>query len=113
MPAVTKPFTLEPVEAQAANVSAPALVAEAAAQAPSGLASSSAAAACAARPMWAPLTETIADDEAVRQGLNTGGGRRIASIYQRKSEFVTTMVQIDEENRQSLTLLPGSGSVPV
>ena len=36
MPAVTKPFTLKPVEAQAANASAPALVAGTVAQAPSG-----------------------------------------------------------------------------
>ena len=113
MPAVTKPFTLQPVEAQAANASAPAMVAEATAQAPSGLASSTAAASCAARPMWAPLAETIAEDEATRQGLNAGGGRRIASIYQDKTEYVTQMVSINQENRQALTLLPGGGTVSI
>jgi hypothetical protein len=113
MPAVTKPFTLKPAEAQAANASAPAMVAEATAQAPSGAASSTAAASCAARPMWAPLAATIAQDEATRQGLNAGGGRRIAGIYERKTEYVTTMVTIDQENRQSLTLLPGGGTVAV
>lgn len=114
MPAVTKPFTLKPAEAQAANASAPAMVAETAAQAPSGSASSTAAATCAVRPMWAPLAETIGEDEVIRQGLNAGGGRRIASIYQRKTEYVTTMVTIDhQENRQSLTLIPSSGTVAV
>ena len=112
MPAVTKPFSLEPAEAQAANAAAPSRVAEATAQAPSGLASSTAAATCAARPMWSPLAETIAEDEATRQGLNAGGGRRIASIYQSKTEYVASMVTIDQENRQSLTLLPG-GTVSV
>lgn len=113
MPAVTKPFNLKPVEAHAANASAPSLVAETVAQAPSGAASSGAAAACAARPMWAPLTETIAEDEAIRQGLNAGGGRRIAGIYQRKAESVASMETIENENRQSLTLIPSGGTVAV
>lgn len=113
MPAVTKPFTLQPAEAQAANASAPALVAETAAQAPAGAASSTAAATCVARPMWAALAETIAEDEVIRQGLNAGGGRRIASIYQHKTEYVTAMVTTDQENRQALTLLPGGGTVAV
>jgi hypothetical protein len=113
MPAVTKPFTLKPAEAQAANASAPAMVAETAAQTPSGSASSTAAASCAVRAMWAPLGATIAEDEATRQGLNAGGGRRIASIYQRKTEYVTTMVTIDQENRQSLTLIPSGGTVAI
>jgi hypothetical protein len=63
--------------------------------------------------MWAPLTETVVEDEALRQGLNAIGGRRIASLYGRKSESVTSMVTIEQENRQSLTLLPGSGGVAV
>lgn len=113
MPAVTKPFTLEPAEAQAANASAPALVAETVAQAPAGSTSATAAATCAARPMWAPLAATIAEDEMTRQGINAGGGRRIASVYQRKTEYVTTMVTIDQENRQSLTLIPSGGTVAV
>jgi hypothetical protein len=113
MPAVTKPFTLKPAEAQAANASAPAMVAETAAQAPAGVASSSAAATCVARPMWAPLAETIAEDEVTRQALNAGGGRRIAGIYQRKTEYVTTMVTIDQENRQALTLIPSGGTVGI
>ncbi|BBY46894.1 hypothetical protein MARA_03240 (plasmid) [Mycolicibacterium arabiense] len=113
MPAVTKPFTLKPAEAQAANASAPALVAETAAQAPAGSASSTAAANCVARPMWAPLAETVAEDEVIRQGLNAGGGRRIASIYQRKTEYVMNMATIDQENRQALTLLPSGGTVAV
>ncbi len=113
MPAVTKPFNLKPVEAHAASASAPALVAETVAQAPSGAASSGAAAALAARPMWAPLTETIAEDEAIRQGLNAGGGRRIAGIYQRKTESVTSMETIENENRQSLTLIPSGGTVAI
>ena len=113
MPAVTKPFTLKPAEAQAANASAPALVAETAAQAPAGSASSTAAATCVTRPMWAPLAETVAEDELIRQGLNAGGGRRIASIYQRKTEYVTNMVTIDQENRQALTLIPSGGTMTV
>jgi hypothetical protein len=63
--------------------------------------------------MWAPLAEPIAEDEVIRQGLIAGGGRRIAGIYQRKIEYVTTMVTIDQENRQSLTLIPGGGTVAV
>lgn len=112
MPAVTKPFTLKPAEAHAANASAPAMVAETVAQAPSGAEASTASATSAVRAMWAPLAATTAEDEATRQGLNAGGGRRIGSIYQRKTEYVTTMVTIDNENRQSLTLLPG-GTVAV
>lgn len=113
MPAVTKPFSLKSAEAQAANASAPAMVAETAAQASAGAASSSAAATCVARPMWAPLAETIAEDEVTRQALNAGGGRRIASIYQRSTEYVTAMDAKDEENRQALTLLPSGGTVTV
>lgn len=113
MPAVTKPFNLKPVEAHAANASAPALVAETVAQTPLSAAPSRAAAACAARPMWAPLTETIAEDEVIRQGLNAGGGRRIAGIYQRKTESVTSMETIENENRQALTLIPSGGTVTV
>ncbi|MBU8841442.1 hypothetical protein [Mycolicibacterium goodii] len=115
MPATaTKPFNLKPAEAHAANVAAPAMVAESAAQAPTTAASSlSAAAACTVRPVWAPLSTIAADDEAVAQALNAGGARRIAGIYQRKEESVTTMEAIEEENRQGLTLLPGSGTVTV
>ena len=72
------PSTLKPAEAQAANASAPSMVAETAAQAPSGTASSTAAATCAVRAMWAPLAATVAEDEVTRQALNAGGGRRIA-----------------------------------
>lgn len=63
--------------------------------------------------MWAPLTETIAEDEAFRQGLNAGGGRRIAGIYQRKTESVTSMETIENENRQSLNLIPSGGTVAI
>jgi hypothetical protein len=63
--------------------------------------------------MWAPLTETIAEDETARQGLNAGAGRRIAGIYQRKTEYVTAMVTTENENRQALTLIPSGGTVPV
>lgn len=113
MPAVTKPFNLKPAEAQAANVSASALVAETAAQTPSGAASSGTAAVCAARPMWAALSETVAEDETVRQGLNAAGGRRIASIYQRKTEYVTAMMTTENDNRQALTRIPTGGTVAV
>ena len=65
-----------------------------------------AAASGALRSMWAPVTATVAEDEATRQALNTGGGRRIANIYQLQTEHVTTLVAADDENRQCLTLLP-------
>ncbi len=115
MPATaTKPFNLKPAEAHAANVAAPAMVAESAAHAPATAASAmGAAAASVARPMWAPLSTIAADDEATAQALNTGGARRIAGIYQRKQESVTTMETIENENRQALTLLPGSGTVTI
>jgi len=106
MPSVNKPIDLKPAEAQAANMSAPSLVAETTAQALTTTASTAAAASTAARSMWAPLAATVAEDEATRQGLNAGGGRRIANIYQRQSEAVTTLVTIDDDNRQALTLLP-------
>ncbi|MGD9621564.1 MAG: hypothetical protein AB7G47_14385 [Mycolicibacterium sp.] len=105
MPSVNKPIDLKPAQAQAANVSAPGLVAETAAQQIT-TAASTAAACTAVRSMWAPLTATVAEDEATRRGLNTGGGRRIANIYQRQTEAVTTLVTIDDDNRQALTLLP-------
>jgi hypothetical protein len=106
MLAVNKPIDLKPAEAQAANMSAPSMVASAAAQAPINAASTAAASCDAARSMWAPLAATVAEDETTRQGLNAGGGRRIAGIYQRQTEAVTTLVTADDENRQSLTLLP-------
>jgi hypothetical protein len=107
MPAVNKPINLEPTEAQAANMSAPSMVASAAAQAPTNAGSTAAATCDAARSMWAPLAQIAAEDETMRQALNAGGERRIASIYQRQTEAVTTLVNADDENRQSLTLLPG------
>ncbi|AFM20216.1 hypothetical protein Mycch_5551 (plasmid) [Mycolicibacterium chubuense NBB4] len=115
MPATaTKPFNLKPAEAHAANVAAPAMVAESAAQTPTTAATSaSAATTCVARPMWAPLAEVAGDDQAMAQALNAGGARRIAGIYQRKQESVTTMETIENENRQALTLLPGSGTVTI
>ncbi len=112
MPAVNKPMDLKPVEAQAANMSAPSMVAAASAQTPTSAPASAAATCDAARSMWAPLAATVAKDETTRQGLNAGGQRRIAGIYQRKTEAVTTLVRIDDENRQSLTLLP-TGAVAV
>ena len=106
MPSVNKPIDLKPAQAQAANMSAPGLVAETAAQQLTTASSTAAAASTAIRSMWAPLAATVAEDEATRQGLNTGGGRRIANIYQRQTEAVTTLVTIDDDNRQALTLLP-------
>jgi hypothetical protein len=112
MPAVNKPIDLKPVEAQAANMSAPSMVAASAAQAPTSAPASAAASSDAARSMWAPLAATVAEDATTWQGLNAGGGRRIAGIYERKTEAVTTLVTADDENRQSLTLLP-TGSVAI
>ena len=78
MPAVNKPIDLKPVEAQAANMSAPSMVAAASAQTPTSAPASAAATCDAARSMWAPLAATVAEDETTRQGLNAGGERRIA-----------------------------------
>jgi hypothetical protein len=113
MPAVNKPIDLKPAEAQAANMSAPSIVASAAAQAPTSAASTAAAACDAGRSMWAPLAATVVEDETTRQALNAGGGRRLAGIYERKTEAVTTMVTADDENQQSLTLLPTTGAEAV
>ncbi|BBZ31353.1 hypothetical protein MMAD_56480 (plasmid) [Mycolicibacterium madagascariense] len=114
MPATgTKPFNLKPAEAHAANVAAPALVAESAVQTPAAATAGAAAATtCAARLMWAPLSEIAGDDQLMAQALNAGGARRVADIYQRKQDSVTTMETIENENRQALTLLPG-GTVTV
>jgi predicted deacylase len=115
MPATaTKPFNLKPAEAHAAAAAAPALVAKTAAQAPTTAAASvSAAAASAARLTWAPLSAIAGDDQAMAQALDAGGARRITTIYERKQESVTTMETIENENRQALTLLPGSGTVAI
>ena len=63
MPAVNKPIDLKPVEAQAANMSAPSMVAAAAAQTPTSAPASAAATCDAARSMWAPLAATVAEEE--------------------------------------------------
>ncbi|MCH9729734.1 MAG: hypothetical protein K0U84_08690 [Actinomycetia bacterium] len=104
--AVNKPLDLRPAEAQAANMSAPTMVAETAAQTMTTTAAIPAAASGALRSMWAPVTATVAEDEATRQALNTGGGRRIANLYQLHTDHVNTLVAVDDQNRQGLTLLP-------
>lgn len=113
MPAITKPFNLKPAEALAATASAPALAASVAAQTSTGATSMPAVAAATAHAMWAPVAATVVDDEALRQGLSATAMRRTTGIYERKTQSVTAMVDIEDQNRQALTLIPGGGSIAV
>jgi hypothetical protein len=106
MPAeIIKPIDLKPIEALTANMSAPGMVTASAAQGSTNAVSGAATACHAVLSMWAPVSATVTEDGTTRDGLNAGGGRRIASIYQRKDEAVTTLVTTDDENGQRLTLL--------
>jgi hypothetical protein len=111
MAAVNVPIDLKPAQAQAANASAPGLVAAASSHVTT-IPVATAAAADAARSVWAPLATTASDDETTGHALAVGEQRRIAAIYRRQSDAVTTMVAIDDDNRQSLTLLP-TGAVSI
>lgn len=115
MPAVTKskPIDLEPTQAQAANVSAPSMVASASSQAVTTAPTSTVAACSAVASMWAGLSATVVEEETTRQGLIAIGQRRLLGTYQRQTEAVTTLVTINDDNRQALTLLPGTGTVAV
>jgi hypothetical protein len=106
MPAIDKPLDLNPTQAQAANASAPGLIA-AASTTPVVTARGTAAAADSARSVWLPLAEAATEYATTYQPLNTAGQRRIGGIYELQSESVVSLVETDDANRQSLTLLPG------
>lgn len=108
MAAVNTPIDLKPAQAQSANASAPGLIAAAAAAAPTSLPTTAAVVADSGRSVWIPLAEAATEYETIHQPLNAAGQRGIGGIYQRQAEAVTSLVSTDDQNRQSLTLLPGT-----
>lgn len=108
MAAVNQPIDLKPAQAQSANASAPGLIAAAATAAPTSLPTAAGVVADSGRSVWMPLAEAATEYEAVHQPLNAAGQRRIVGIYERQTEAVSTLVSTDDQNRQSLTLLPGA-----